>query len=184
MYTGKLRKEEIVRSVITLAIVGGLLAATNIYREQLQPILKFVSLEFSELQSFLVFFLLFFLFIRSFGTVLIAPYVALAEAREEKTVGATEEAQRLTGEAEEINRKIKEAIAEVRVQMLKDRALAVQQATNKSQEILMLAETEAANVLAAGSEQILAEIDQIKSGFSEKSKNLAELLLSRISPNA
>lgn len=156
------------------------LAATFLYRESLADALKVFDLTLLDAQMILVFCGLFpgLLWLLSHG--IIRPHLAVIEARESATEGATDAAAVQLEEAARIDNEFELRMAEVRAAVLKEKQAEIARAKEHAREVLAAAERDAQRIGTAAKEAAEKELDSLRTDLLVKVPHLAGLLVERI----
>lgn len=129
----------------------------------MEEILAFFTLTVRDAQVIAVATVLFFLFVAAMGKYLFRPLIALMDAREAATSGATASADDLIREARELDRSVEERITQVRVDAMKKKLERVAAARARADDIVRRAMDEGAKLVARERERALAEAHRMSS---------------------
>jgi F0F1-type ATP synthase membrane subunit b/b' len=161
-------------------VLAGLWLALHRFQTPAEQYLEMFDLSFQDVCMILVFFVLFFVIIRSLDAFVLTPYLAFFEYREAATDGRLKAAADIDMQAAATVAQIDEQIAKVRMQAYRQRIQTLQNAKQKAQSIVAAAETHAAELLAKEREKIAADAEQSRQRLNTEIEHLAASLATQI----
>lgn len=146
----------------------------------MDEILKTFELTQTDAVMIVVWALIFLVITKLLNKFFFAPYLALLEAREAATKGASDSAREITAEAERLNKEYEQSIFEERVKVMNVRNESLSAARAQSTQIIEKAEKEAQASTSTFRHELNQKIALLSQRSPQEAANLAEELVRRV----
>lgn len=150
----------------------------------METILTFLNLTNLDAEMIPVGVVLFTIFVFSLGRFVVAPFVALVEAREEATEGAERSAQSNIDEAEIIERNYESQIIEERIASEKAKAQQIAKAKTEAARIIERAESQAREQARRSKEELEEYVSGLRKAAMQEAANLSRLMVEKAKSTA